>query len=118
MHGLENSMKKKSKSDHSVFYKNSKAGIILLVVYVDDTVLIGSDTTGISSLKSILHSKFHAKDLGMLKYLLGVEVMRGRHEIFLSIKKDVLDLLSKIGKLGAKPCSSLMASNLQLTRGP
>ena len=35
----------KSKSDHSVFYRNSHSGIILLVVYVDDIVIIGSDST-------------------------------------------------------------------------
>ena len=45
----------KSKSDHSVFYRNSSSGIILLVVYVDDIVITGSDSTGISSLKSFLH---------------------------------------------------------------
>ena len=33
----------KSKYDHSVFYKNSEAGIILLVVYVDDIVITRSD---------------------------------------------------------------------------
>ena len=41
----------KSKSNHSVFYRNSSSGIILLVVYVDDIVITGSDSTGISSLK-------------------------------------------------------------------
>ena len=34
----------KNKSDHYVFYKNSSSGIILLVVYVDDIVIIGSDS--------------------------------------------------------------------------
>ena len=34
----------KSKSDHSIFYKNSNSGIILLVVYVDDIVITGSDS--------------------------------------------------------------------------
>ena len=37
----------KSKSDHSVFYRNSSSGIILLVVYVDDIVITESDSTGI-----------------------------------------------------------------------
>ena len=46
----------KSKSDHSVLYKNSNSCIILLVVYVDDIVIIGSDSKGILSLKSFLHS--------------------------------------------------------------
>ena len=67
---------RKSKSNHSVFYKNFEAGIILLVVYVDDIVITGSDTACISSLKSFLHGHFHTKDLGMLKYFLGVEVVK------------------------------------------
>ena len=49
----------KSKSDHSVCYKNFSSGIILLVVYVDDIVITGSDFKGISSLKSFIHSQFH-----------------------------------------------------------
>ena len=42
-----------SKSDHSVIYRNSSSGIIL-VVYVDDIVITRSDSKGISSLKSFL----------------------------------------------------------------
>ena len=106
----------KSKYDHFVFYRNSSSGIILLVVYVDDIVITGSDSTGISSLKSFLHHQFHTKDLGMLRYFLGVEDMRSKHGIFLSQRKYVLDLLSKTGKLGAKPCSSPMALGVHLTR--
>ena len=70
-----------SKSDHSVFYKNSSFGIILLVVYVDDIVITGSDSKGILSLKSFLHNQFHSKDLGMLKYFLSMEVMRSKWRI-------------------------------------
>ena len=93
----------KSKSDHFVFYRNSSLGIILLVVYVDDIVITGSDSKGISSLKSFLQSQFHTKDLGMLRYFLGIEVMRSKNKIFLSLRKYVLDLLSETGKLEVKP---------------
>ena len=106
----------KSKFDHFVFYKNFEAGIILLVVYVDDIVITVCDMISISSLKSFLHDQFHIKDLWMLKHFLGVEVMRSKHGIFLSQRKYVLDLLSEIRKLGAKPCSSLMAQSLYLTK--
>ena len=58
----------KSKYDHSVFYRNSSSGIILLVVFI----ITESESKGILSLKSFLHSQFHTKDLGMLKYFLGV----------------------------------------------
>ena len=74
----------KSKYDHFIFYKNSSLGIILLVVYVDDIVITGSYSKGISSLKSFLQNQFHIKDLGMLRYFLGIEIMRSKHEIFLS----------------------------------
>ena len=67
----------KSKSDHYIFYENSSSGIILLVVYVDDIVIIGNGSKAILSLNP-LHSQFHTKDLGILKYFLGVEVMRSR----------------------------------------
>ena len=86
----------KSNSNHYVFYINSQAGIILLVVYVDDIIITRNDMTGISSLKSFLHGQFHIKDLGMLKYFLGVEVMRSKCGIFLSQRKYVLDLMSEI----------------------
>ena len=68
----------KSKFDHYVFYKNSSSSIILLVVYVDDIVIIGSDSKGILSLKSFIHSQIYTNDLGMLKYFLNVEVMRSK----------------------------------------
>ena len=38
-----------------------------------------SNSKGMSSLKSFLQSKFHTKDLGMLRYFLGIEVMRSKH---------------------------------------
>ncbi|XP_071933222.1 uncharacterized protein [Coffea arabica] len=106
----------KSKSDHFVFYKQSETGIILLVVYVDDIVITGNDAAGISSLKTFLHSQFQTKDLGLLKYFLGIEVAKSRKGIFLSQRKYVLDLLSETGKLGAKPASTPMIPNLQLTK--
>ena len=106
----------KSKSDHSVFYRNSNSSIILLVVYVDDIVITGNDSKGISSLKSFLQSQFHTKDLGMLRYFLGIEVMRSKHGIFLSQRKYVFDLLSETGKLGEKPCNSPMVPGVHLTK--
>ncbi|XP_019161438.1 PREDICTED: uncharacterized protein LOC109158074 [Ipomoea nil] len=105
----------KGKSDHSVFYKRSEKGIILLVVYVDDIVITGSDTAGIVSLKTFLHSQFQTKDLGTLKYFLGVEVIRSKKGILLSQRKYILDLLTETGKLGAKPCNTPMIPNSQLT---
>ena len=56
----------------------------MLVVYVDDIVINGSDSKGISSLKSFIYDQFHIKDLERLKNFLGVEVMRIKQGILLS----------------------------------
>ena len=93
----------KSKFDHFIFYKNSNSCIILMLVYVDDIVITGSGSKGILSLKSFLHNQ-------------GVEVMRSKQGILLSQRKYVLNLLSETGKLGAKPCSTPMTPNVQITK--
>ena len=106
---------KKSKCDHSVFFQQSEVDLILLVMYVDDIIITDSDSKGISALKSFLQVNFQTKDLGMLRYFLGIEVTKCKKSIFLSQRKYILDLLTKTGKLGAKPCSAPMVTNIQLT---
>ncbi|KAK3038414.1 hypothetical protein RJ639_030580 [Escallonia herrerae] len=106
----------KSKCDHSVFYRKSAAGVILLVVYVDDIVITGDDCTGSTSLKKFLQTKFHSKDLGQLKYFLGIEVSRSKKGIFLSQRKYVLDLLAETRTAGAKLCNTPMNPSVHLTK--
>jgi hypothetical protein len=75
-------------------------------MYIEDIVITSRDVVAISSLKCCLHSKFHTKDLGKLKYFLGVEVTRSKKGILLSQRKYVLDMLTETEKLVAKPCST------------
>lgn len=104
------------KCDHSVFYRQSAADTILLVVYVDDIVITGSDYTRISSLKSFPHTRFRTEDLGQLRYFLGVEVNRSKKGIFLCQRKYSLDLLVDTEKLAAKPCSTPMVPNVHFMK--
>lgn len=104
----------KCKCDHLVFYRISDGGLILLVVYVDNIVITGSNVVGITSLKSFLISQFHTKDLGSLKYFMGIEVTRCKKDIFLFQRKYVLNLLVEMEKLDAKPYIAPMLLNLQL----
>lgn len=46
----------------------------MLVVYVDDIIISGSDVCGIVDMKKSLQSQLHIKDLGKLLYFLGTEV--------------------------------------------
>jgi len=53
--------------DSSLFLCKTTKGIVLLV-YVDDIVIIGTDTALIFQLQERLQSSFHMKDLGPLQY--------------------------------------------------
>ena len=75
----------RSAADHSVFYHHSSTGqCIYLIVYVDDIIITGSDQNGIQKLKQHLFSHIQTKDLGKLKYFLGIEVAQSNSEVVIS----------------------------------
>ena len=51
------------------------------------------------------------KELGQLKYFLGIEVARSKHGVLLSQQKYVLDLLTETGMLDCKPVETPMEMN-------
>ena len=57
-----------------MFLRKSSSGITVLLVYVDDIVITGSDMIGIQEIKDTLNSSFYMKDLEKLQYFLGLKV--------------------------------------------
>ncbi|XP_029129864.1 uncharacterized protein LOC109816369 isoform X2 [Cajanus cajan] len=94
---------RQSQGDHTLFIKHSSTGkLTLLLVYVDDMIIAGDDETEKLALKEKLAAQFEMKDLGKLKYFLGIEVAYSKNGIFISQRKYVLDLLKETGKLGCR----------------
>ena len=87
---------------------------IILVVYVDDIVVTRDNDGEISSLKSFLKEEFEIKDLGLLKFFLGIGVERLRSGIVISQRKYIFHLLEKTGQLGAKPVDTPLEQNNSL----
>jgi len=107
---------RRSEADHSVFYSHTSPGkCIYLIVYVDDIVITGNDIVGISQLKEHLCRHFQTKDLGSLKYFLGIEVAQSKHGIVISQRKYALDILQETGMIDCKPVESPMDPNQKLT---
>src|ERR1044072_6265331 len=101
-------------ADHSVFLRCSSSNqFIYLVVYVDDIVITGDDHTGIQELKQHLFKHFQTKDLGQLRYFLGIEVAQSKAGIAISKRKHVLDILEETGMLDCKPAYTPMDPNVK-----
>ncbi|RVW98410.1 Retrovirus-related Pol polyprotein from transposon RE1 [Vitis vinifera] len=108
----------RSTADHSVFYHHNSLGqCIYLVVYVDDIVITGSDQDGIQKLKQHLFTHFQTKDLGKLKYFLGIEIAQSSSGVVLSQRKYALDILEETGMLDCKPVDTPMDPNVKLVPG-
>ncbi|XP_022869604.1 uncharacterized protein LOC111389002 [Olea europaea var. sylvestris] len=103
-----------SNSDHTLFLKHRRGKTTALIVYVDDMIIIGDDSEEISCLQKQLAAEFEMKNLGGLKYFLGIEVARSKGGIFLSQRKYVLDLLSEVGLLECKPADIPIIQNHKL----
>lgn len=104
-----------SATDHSLFTRTQGSSFTAILVYVDNILLAGNDLTAISKLKTFLTDRFKLKDLGILKYFLGLEVARSPSGIFLSQRKYALDILADSGTLGCRPASFPMEQHLRLT---
>ena len=106
-----------TKSNHTLFLKKQQGKITALIVYVDDMVVTGNDPKEREALQDYLSREFEMKDLGPLKYFLGIEVSRSNKGIFLSQRKYALDLLQETGMSACQPADTPVEEGLKLCVG-
>ncbi|XP_057962267.1 uncharacterized mitochondrial protein AtMg00810-like [Malania oleifera] len=106
---------KQSKVDYFMFIPSHETSFTIVLVYVDIIYLAENNLEQINGLMKHLGECFKLKDLGPLKYFLGIEVARSKIGIFLSQRKNALEILEETGFLGAKPCNLPMEPNLTLS---
>jgi hypothetical protein len=70
--------------DPTLFVKKTPTSFTALLICFDDIVLTGDNLTDIAAVKSHLHAAFGIKDLGVLKFFLGLEVAHSTKGISLS----------------------------------
>ena len=87
-----------SRADYSLFTRIQGKSFTALLIYFDDILITGNDPVSIAAIKKFLHSQFHIKDLGDLKYFLGIEVS-SKNGIFISQHKYALEIIKDAGLL-------------------
>lgn len=73
-----------SHADYSLFIKSTDSTFTAALVYVDDIIVTGTDPSAIESFKQFLDAQFSIKNLGLIKYYLGIEVTRSSQGFYLS----------------------------------
>lgn len=103
-----------SKSDHSLFIYRKDGIFIASLIYVDDVIITGNDSKKIQEIKQSLHDQFSIKDLGELKYFIGIEVAKTSSGLVLSQRKYTLDILEDCGMEGCRLISFPIEQNIKL----
>lgn len=70
-------------TDHSLFVYSYDLIFLAVLIYVDDLVIAGNDTIACTNFKQYLSQCFYMKDLGSIKYFLGLELARGFNGLFM-----------------------------------
>ena len=88
---------------------------MILLLYVDDMIITGDDTSSITDLKASLSRHFEMKDLDPLSYFLGLEVLSSVDGLYLSQAKYTSDLISRAGLTDSRMESTPLEPNVRFT---
>ncbi|KAM6585354.1 hypothetical protein CsatB_012356 [Cannabis sativa] len=104
-----------SPNDHSLFIRNQSGIFMALLIYVDDIVIATNNIPAMNTFITTLDTRFKLKDLGPLRFFLGLEIARCSKGISVSQRPFTLQLLQDSGCLGSKPVSTPMEPNTKLS---
>ena len=102
-------------SDPNVYTNKVGSHIIILVLYINDRILIGSDPKILNHVKTSVKNKFEMIDLSYLHYFLGLQILQTKEGIFLSQYKYACDLLHHFHMDDCKQTPSPFQSRVNLT---
>lgn len=104
-----------SYADYSLFTYHVGDTFLCVLIYVDDLLITSNSLSEVNKFKISLSSTFHVKELGVLKYFLGIEAP-GFHGNFFMPTEYALEIISDAGLFGTKSISLPMEPNHQLAK--
>nr|GEW03543.1 uncharacterized mitochondrial protein AtMg00810-like [Tanacetum cinerariifolium] len=102
--------------DKTLFIKKIKNDILLVQVYVDDTIFGSTKRSLSTKFEQLMHNIFEMSSMGELTFFLGLHVEQRKDGIFLSQDKYVCDILKKFGFSSVKSASTPMETHKHLSK--
>ena len=84
--------------DKYVYVKDTENDYIILCLYVDDVLIIGSDDKMVKSTKAMLSTRFDMKDMGLADVILGVKILQTSDGLVISQSHYVDKILNKFSR--------------------
>ena len=105
-----------SECDKCVYFKDTVNGYVIVCLYVDDMLIIGSNNNIIKAIKRMLTSEFDMKDLGVADVILGMKISRKSDRLILSQSHYIKKVLEKFKEYDYSPARTPIDVNLHLTK--
>ncbi|GBP10776.1 Copia protein [Eumeta japonica] len=84
----------RSENDYCLYKRKS----LFLLLYVDDILLCGGDSSEIETVKNYLKEQFEIKDLGEVKEFLGIQIVKLENgDLKLAQTNNIINLLKRFG---------------------
>ena len=99
-----------SLADAFLFVLHHGSTTVYLLLYVDDIIITGNNSTAISDIISQLSATFELKDLGPLRYFLGLQIDYKKVRLFVHQHKYITDLLHKFQMTDCKAAPTPIAT--------
>lgn len=84
-----------SQTDQCLFVRHDDEGCVYILFWVDDIIVAASDDVLMTQVKASLSARFRMKDLGILKWFLGIEFQHTEGKITMSQKQYVEKVLDR-----------------------
>ena len=107
-----------STGDPCIYISKSGGETLIIGVYVDDIIIAGRDLKQVEKVKATLAKSFDVKDLGELKYFLGVNVRidRSNQSVWIGQPSYTENIMKKFGMENARPISTPVDTGTKLTK--
>lgn len=103
-------------ADKCLYYKSDGGSCVIICLYVDDMLIMGTNLEIVNETKSFLASSFDMKDMGTADVILGIKITRTADGISLSQEHYVEKVLKKFGHFECSPVVSPYDANVQLKK--
>ncbi|GJS57673.1 retrovirus-related pol polyprotein from transposon TNT 1-94 [Tanacetum coccineum] len=102
--------------DKCVYVKQYKNAFVIICLYVDDMLIMGTNMDVINQTKKMLHSSFDMKDMGEADVILGIRIQKNSNGYILTQSHYIEKTLKKFGHYDDRPVVTPFDPKVQLKK--